>query len=295
MSTAVFDLNGNKIAIQCTKQQVMKEICKNYGSKAQINIEKYLFLYNGNLINMELTFEKQANKIDKEKNQINIVVSEIKEEKSLKDKIKDDLTKKGKEILKTHLDGRSYNEPKVNDWIQRILEEFEQYFYQKYSSYNLFSFCFVCSKKTYFYNKDRSILINDKEDSNNVAFSTDDLYSSLKFFFFKNFTSNPCPLLEPRVISYGNKLLYEIFDERKFGEFLSDCCGKLNNEINEYLLEIDKSRKCLNITYAFKKPLKDFSYNFKMKASYDMARIIQTFMTSETEIWHFLFLISKDK
>ncbi len=238
---------------------------------------------------------KSKLEIDKKINQIIILVSEIKKGKSLKEKILDDLIKKGKEILKIHLDGRSYKEPKVNDWIQMILDEFEQYFNQKYSSYNLFLFCIVCSKRTSYYRDEKAILNKDKDDQDSVVFNTDDLHSVLYFFFFKNFTSKPCPLLEPRVISYGNKLLYEIFDERKYGKILSDCCKKLNKEIDKIILDLDKSRYSLSITFAFKKRLKDFSYNFKWKATYDLARIIQTFITSETEIWHFLFLISNNK
>jgi hypothetical protein len=65
----------------------MSEIFKKFCVKANITLEKYLFLYNGNQINMELTFEKQVNEIDKKNNQIIILVSEIKKEKSLKEKI----------------------------------------------------------------------------------------------------------------------------------------------------------------------------------------------------------------
>lgn len=296
MSKVVFILNGKDITIQCKNQQTMKEICQNYGTKVQINIEKYLFLYNGNQINMEKTFEKQANAIDIKRNQMNVLVSEIKgEEKRKKDKIKDDLIQKGKEILKIHLDGRSYKEPKVNDWILNIINDFEQYFYQKYSSYHLFTFCFVCSKNTQYYSDSLSILLVDEEDSNCSVFNSNDLHSVLRFFFFTNFTSNPCPLLEPKVISTGNKLLYEIFDERKYGEIMIECCKKLNGGVNKIILELDRRRRCLNTTLAFKKPFKDFSYNFKIKSSYDLVRIIQTFITPEVEIWHFLFIISNDK
>lgn len=52
MSKVVFQLNGNNITIQCTSQQAMSEICKRFCIKANIIIEEYLFLYNGNLINM---------------------------------------------------------------------------------------------------------------------------------------------------------------------------------------------------------------------------------------------------
>ena len=287
MSKTVFQLNGNNITIQCKNQQTMSEIFKKFCVKANITLEKYLFLYNGNQINMELTFEKQVNEIDKKNNQIIILISEIKKEKSLKEKIVEWFDKKGKEILRIHLDGRSYKEPKVNEWIQLILDEFEQYFYQKYSSYNLFLFCIVCSKSTLYYSDEKVILNADKDGQDSAVFNTYDLHSVLYFFFFNNFTSKPCPLLEPRVITYRNKLLYELFDERKYSKILHDCCTKLNKETDKIILDLDNNCNCLNITFAFKKPLKDFSYNFKGKASYDLARIIQTFITSESEIWHF--------
>jgi hypothetical protein len=168
-----------------------------------------------------------------------------------------------------------------------ILDEFEQYFYQKYSSYNLFLFCIVCSKSTLYYSDEKVILNADKDGQDSAVFNTYDLHSVLYFFFFNNFTSKPCPLLEPRVITYRNKLLYELFDERKYSKILHDCCTKLNKETDKIILDLDNNCNCLNITFAFKKPLKDFSYNFKGKASYDLARIIQTFITSESEIWHF--------
>ena len=295
MSSAIFDLDGKKITIQCKNDQTMKEICQNYGTKAQIDIEKHLFLYNGNQVNMDFSFEKQANNIDKKRNQINILVAEVKEEKSMRDKITEDLEKKGAEILKNHLDGRIYKEPKVNEWIQKIIEDFENYFSEKYSSYHLFTFCLVCSKNTLYYEKNNSLCLVAKENNETAVFNSDDLHSVIYFFFFQNFTSNPCPSLEPNIISYGNKCLYEIFDERKYGKNLGDCCKNLNNRIVDNILESDKRRRCLNITFAFKKPVKDFSYNYKLKSSYDLTRIIQSFVTTEIEVWSFLFLVSNNK
>ena len=295
MASAIFELDGKKITIQCTNSQTMKEICQSYGTKAQIDISKHVFLYNGNKINMDLSYEKQANDTDKTRNQMNILVSEIIDKKSMKEKISEDLEKKGEEILKTHLDGRAYKEPKVNDWIQKIIEDFESYFSQKYSSYHLISFCLVCSKNTLYYVKNNSICVIENEDHNCAVFNTDDLHSVLYFFFFQNFTSNPCPVLEPKIISHGNKCLYDLFDERKYGESLTDCCKNLNSKIVNNILQSDQRRRCLVITFAFKKPVKDFSYIYKLKSNYDMARIIQTFVSTEIEVWSFLFVVSNDK
>jgi hypothetical protein len=295
MTSAIFEFDGKKITIQCTNSQTMKEICQNFGTKAQIDISKHAFLYNGNQINMDLSYEKQANDTDKKRNQMNILVSEIIEEKSISDKIKEDLEKKGAEILKTHLDGRTYKEPKVNDWIQKIIEDFESYFSEKYSSYHLISFCSVCSKNTLYYAQNKFLCVLDKEYNSYAVFNNDDLHSVLYFFFFQNFISNPCPGLEPKIISYGNKCLYELFDERKYGNSLDDCCKNLNNKIVDNIFESDKRRRCLIITFAFKKPVKDFSYNYKLKSTYDMVRIIQTFVSTEIEVWSFLFVVSNDK
>ena len=176
MASAIFELDGKKITIQCTNSQTMKEICQSYGTKAQIDISKHVFLYNGNKINMDLSYEKQANDTDKSRNQMNILVSEIIDKKSMRDKISKDLEKKGEEILKTHLDGRTYKEPKVNDWIQKIIEDFENYFSQKYSSYHLISFCLVCPKKTLYYTDDTAICVHDEEGHDFAVFDSDDLH-----------------------------------------------------------------------------------------------------------------------
>lgn len=142
----------------------------------------------------------------------------------------------------------------------------------------------VCSKSTLYYQKYHSLCVVTKENNNVSVFNSADLHSALYFFYFQNFTSNPCPNLEPKIISNINKYLYELFDERKFGKNLDDCCNDLNNQIADNILELDKKRKFLHITFAFKKPVKDFSYNYKMKSSYEMTRIIQTLVTTEIEV-----------
>ena len=76
---------------------------------------------------------------------------------------------------------------------------------------------------------------------------------------------------------------------------MSNYCNRLNKEINTKIIEIDKSKSCLNITFAFKKPLKDYNYNYKTNCPYHLSKIIQTFFTSDTEIWHFLFIFSNDQ
>lgn len=295
MSLAVFELNGTKISVQCTNNQKMKEIIQIFCSKAGINIANYIFIYNGNIVNMELSFENIANIIDKQRKQMNILVDEIKNDNNLKE-MKLDLIQKGKEILKTHLNGRKYIEPKVYEWIQKILEDFENYFYQKYSSsHDLFSYCLVCSKSTFFLELQNTSCEVDMEGNVSLEFQTENIYSQLKFFFFKKFTSISCPFLEPKIISIGNKLLYEIFDEKQYGINLDESCVQFSNNMINNILTMTKTKRCLSLIMPFKKPTKNFSYNYKIKKTYDLSKIIQTFVTTELEVWNFLFIISNDQ
>ena len=80
MSEAIveFIFMGNKMIIQCMKEEKMKDICKRYSIKIERHINTLLFIYNGNIINLELSFEEQANIIDKNNRKMNIIV-DIKE------------------------------------------------------------------------------------------------------------------------------------------------------------------------------------------------------------------------
>ena len=65
MSRIIFNYNGETIVIQCQKEEKLKEICEKFAIKIQIDLNKLFFLYNGNQIDKELTFEKQINEKDK--------------------------------------------------------------------------------------------------------------------------------------------------------------------------------------------------------------------------------------
>lgn len=290
MAEVSFKYNGQNVIIQCEKNELMKNICQKFANKSMTSINNVLFLFNGGKLDLNLTFEK----VTKENKIIILAIDNSSNEPKKADIMTDDCEKKGKEILKKHLDGRSYKEEKTYDWINTIINDFESYFYQKYPSYYIFSFCFICPKTT-FYLTDNKSIVSKEEAGSKAVFSSDDIQSALSFFFFKNFTSISCPYLEPRLIKYGNKLLYEIFDERKFAMILQECCIRLNKEVGSNILKIFTLKRFLIITYAFKKPATDFSYNFKTKPPFNLSKIIQTFVTDDIEVWHFLFIVSNDK
>ena len=310
MSIARFNFNGIQTIIQCTKTQKMKDICQNFASKVQINFNNLIFLYGGKIIDLELTFEKQANAIDINNNEINVLVYEYEKcdeiklneleknskitNENIRDIMKEDLKKKGKDLLVKHLDGRTYKEEKVDEWMKNILDEYENYFKQKYPSYYSFMFLDICSKDTYFYIDYHYICVSSKETTFSCQFITDALYSCINLFFFKSFNSISNFSLEPKIISFGNKLLYEIFDERKYDNKMSDYCARFNKEFQSFFCSLDKRRRVLNLTFAFQKPLKNFSYNYRAICPYHLSKIIQTFLTVDTEIYHFAFIFSND-
>ena len=77
MATIAFDLNGVKTKIQCEKQDKFKDICKKLISKVEFDVTKVYFIYNGNKVDEELTFQEIINETDKENNSINVLVQEI--------------------------------------------------------------------------------------------------------------------------------------------------------------------------------------------------------------------------
>ena len=71
---ASFSFEGKDVKIQCLNEDKMKDIYNKFSSKLNLNINLLYFIYNGNQINLELTFKEQANSLDKNRNQMNILV-----------------------------------------------------------------------------------------------------------------------------------------------------------------------------------------------------------------------------
>jgi len=54
----------------------MEEICNRYAQIINLDIDKLIFIYSGNIINGELKYEEQINEDDKLRNEVNILVYE---------------------------------------------------------------------------------------------------------------------------------------------------------------------------------------------------------------------------
>ena len=70
----VFILNGNQTVIQCLINEKMRNIINKFNIKSKININNTQYLYNGNQINLDVTFYEQANTYDKQRKVMSILV-----------------------------------------------------------------------------------------------------------------------------------------------------------------------------------------------------------------------------
>jgi len=73
-SKVVFNLESIAFTIECSKNETMRTIIQRFGSKIQQNANSFIYLYGGGQVNFDLTFEEQANKLDRENNQMTILV-----------------------------------------------------------------------------------------------------------------------------------------------------------------------------------------------------------------------------
>lgn len=73
--TVIFTYNGKQTLIQCYTNEKFSKICESFINKIQLDKSKiYYYLYNGNILNKELSFESQINLEDKKENKMNIIV-----------------------------------------------------------------------------------------------------------------------------------------------------------------------------------------------------------------------------
>ena len=120
MAEIIFHYEGEPINIQCNKNEKMKDICIKLSNKINLNINSLIFLYGGNQLNLDKTF----NEITKE-NKINILVYKtenetyIKNGRILNNKIIDDIILLNNNINYTLIGLKSQIENIMNDLINK--------------------------------------------------------------------------------------------------------------------------------------------------------------------------------
>ena len=80
MSIVSFSYKGSGTIIQCQENKKMRDIYNKFGNKVEQDINKLYFMYNGDIIDMELNYKDIINEVDKKRNKINILVEEYKKE-----------------------------------------------------------------------------------------------------------------------------------------------------------------------------------------------------------------------
>ena len=73
----IFAFEGHNTKIPCSKEDKMKDICQKFANKINRNLNSLTFIYGGNIINFQLSFKEQANLIDKQRNEMTVLVYKI--------------------------------------------------------------------------------------------------------------------------------------------------------------------------------------------------------------------------
>ena len=82
MAKVIFDYNNQKIEIQCQISDSLSKICEAFGSKINYDINKLIFLYAGEKLNLQKTFKEQANSFDLSKKEMNVLAYKIEDDKT---------------------------------------------------------------------------------------------------------------------------------------------------------------------------------------------------------------------
>ena len=77
----IFNYEGNPTTIQCNANEKIKDIKSKFLLKISKKDTNLYYLYNGSQLIDELTFNKQANDLDKNRKKMNIIVTQSDEDK----------------------------------------------------------------------------------------------------------------------------------------------------------------------------------------------------------------------
>ena len=70
----IFTFENVDLTIQCSKNDKMRYICQKYATKINKNINSLIFLYGGSKLNLESTFDEQANSLDRNYKKMKVLV-----------------------------------------------------------------------------------------------------------------------------------------------------------------------------------------------------------------------------
>ena len=188
-----------------------------------------------------------------------------KNELSEKEIIKLDITEKFKELLKIHLEGRTFKEEKIKSWLNNILEDAKDYFVKKYTNYDIFLFVHISSKDLYYRSNADAILVNNSDAHDFVDYYNDYFYCILRFIFYKHYDLDySIENYEDEIIQKTNEILKKYLEDRKFIKENAEKNNlNINSEIANFILDKEKYLRIFTINKIYKKPLSGKKYFFK--------------------------------
>jgi len=285
MINAIFTFKGINTVIQCNKEDKMKDICSKYANKIGIDINLIYFLYNG--MQLDLDLNQQLYIIDKDKNEMNILVFEKSKSTIIADKgiieSKEIICPKCKEncIIKIKdFKIKLYNCKNNHEINNILLNEYNNIQNineleiicnicknkNKYKSYNKqFYLCLICKKNICPLCKsihDNNHIIIDYDKKNYLCNVHNEIYASY---------CNECKinLCFQCVIEHNNHEIINYInilpDENKIKEEIKEFRNKiekLNNKINNIIKVLNKVKENIEIYYKINN---DIFNNYKIE------------------------------
>ena len=256
MAQVEFSYNGINTIVQCNLDEKMKDICKKFKDKAQIGNKNIFYTYDGKIgIHEELTFEEIANREDKGRSKMNIIVFENEFEINTNDIIK------SKNII-------------CPDCKENIKMDIKDYKINLYKCKNGHKF--------------ENILLNEFEETQNIDLSniicdickTNNKSKTFNNIFYKCLTCNKnvCPLCKSsheeqhKIIDYDDKYyICEMHNENYISyceqcklNLCIQCEGHKNHQRIFYSDILPKKEKLLNKRYELKDKIYLFNNDIKM-------------------------------
>ena len=268
MKNVIFTFKGINTIIQCNIKDKMIDICNKFVNKIGIDINSIYFLYNGIQLNLELTLIQQINNIDRDKNEMNILVYE----KIKSTIIIDEGIKESKEIICPKC--KENCKIKINDYKIKLYDcknkhEINNIFLDEYNNTQKINelniICGICNKNNKYksYNKHFNIclkcnkniclLCKSKHDNNHKIIDYDrknyicNNHNEIYISYCNECKINLCLQCEiehnsHEIINYRNILP----DPNKINEELKEFRHKienLNNKINNIIEILKKVKK----------------------------------------------------
>ena len=211
---------------------------------------------------------------------------------SEKEIIKSDLSEKYKEILKIHLEGRTFKEEKVKSWLNNILIDAKDYFVKKYPNYDLFLFAHIISQNLFYLSNSDGILSNASDAHNFVYYSNEFFYCILRFVFYKHYDLNySIENYEDEIIQKTNEILKKYLEDRKFIKENAEKNNlNINSEIANFIIDKEKYLRVFIINKIYKKPLLGkFCFKYLSHGKNIYSKIIQTYENDDLECINYVF------